>query len=84
MLPEHVIEEIKAIPTEKLVDVYKFIQQFRSNLSDPQTKNHKTVDEVFGKLHRNGRKRVSVEEMDAAIKARMQFQLKLKLLTLMS
>jgi hypothetical protein len=76
MLQEHVIEEIKAIPTEKLIDVYKFIRQFRSSLTTQKTDNDKTVDEVFGKLYKNGRKVVSVEEMDAAIKIRMQNQLK--------
>jgi hypothetical protein len=75
MLQEHVIEEIKAIPAEKLIDVYKFIRQFRSNLSVPQTDNDKTVDEVFGKLYKKGHKSVTVEEMDAAIKIRMQSQL---------
>ena len=76
MLQEHVIEDIKAIHADKLIDVYKFIQQFRSNLSAPHSESRKTVDEVFGKLYRNGRKIVSVEEMDAAIKIRMQNQLK--------
>jgi len=75
MLQEHVIEEIKAIPAEKLIDVYKFIRQFRSNLSMFQPDNRKTVDDVFGKLYKKERKSFSVEEMDAAIKTRMQSQL---------
>ena len=32
----------------------------------------KKVDEVFGLLHKSGRKTVSVEEMDATIKQRMK------------
>ncbi len=32
----------------------------------------KKVDEVFGRLHKPGRKPVSVEEMDAAIKQKMR------------
>ncbi len=31
----------------------------------------KTIDDVFGRLHKPGRKPVSVEEMDSAIKKRM-------------
>ena len=32
----------------------------------------KRVDDIFGRLHRAGRKAVSVEEMDAAIQRRVQ------------
>lgn len=32
----------------------------------------KKVDEVFGRLHKPGRKTVSVEEMDAKIRQRMK------------
>jgi hypothetical protein len=32
----------------------------------------KKVDEVFGLLHKSGRKTVSVEEMDAKIRQRMK------------
>jgi antitoxin PrlF len=32
----------------------------------------KRVDDIFGRLHRTGRKAVSVEEMDAAIQRRVQ------------
>jgi len=30
------------------------------------------VDDVFGKLYRSGRKPVSIEEMDAAVKSKLQ------------
>jgi len=32
----------------------------------------KKVDEVFGRLHQPGRKAVSIEEMDAAVKSKMR------------
>ncbi len=32
----------------------------------------KSVDDVFGRLHKPGRKPVTVEEMDSAIKQRMR------------
>ena len=52
--------------------IYKFIQQFRINLATPAVKKYKTVDDVFGKLYKKHRKAVSIEEMNAAIKRRMQ------------
>lgn len=72
MLQEQVIEEIKAIPYEKLIDVYNLIHQFRINLSTPQSKKVKTVDGVFGKLYKKEQKTVSIEEMNAAIKFKMK------------
>lgn len=72
MLQEQVIEEIKAIPYEKLIDVYNLIHQFRINLSILQPKKFKTVDEVFGKLYKKEQKTISIEEMNAAIKLKMK------------
>jgi hypothetical protein len=72
MLQEQLFEEIKAIPYEKLIDVYNLIHQFRINLSIPQPKKFKTVDEVFGKLYKKEQKTVSIEEMNAAIKFKMK------------
>ena len=36
----------------------------------------KKVDDVFGKLHKPGRKPISVEEMDSVIKQKMQASFK--------
>lgn len=47
MLQEQVIEEIKKIPPEKLIDIYELIHQFRLNLATSQPKKYKTVDDVF-------------------------------------
>ena len=76
MLQEQVIQEIQEIPPEKLIDVYKLIHQFRLRLSTSETRQYKTVDEVFGKLYKKGRKSVSIEEMNAAIKLRMKNKFK--------
>ena len=76
MLQEQVINEIKEIPQENLIEVYKLIHQFRLNRETYQAKKHKTVDEVFGKLHKPNQKTVSIEEMNAAIKTRMQQKFK--------
>jgi len=76
MLQEQVIEEIKKIPPEKLIDVYKLIHQFRLNLVTPQPKKYKTVDDVFGKLYKKEQRTISVEEMDVAIQTRMRNKLK--------
>ncbi len=72
MLQEQLFEEIKAIPYETLIDVYNLIHQFRINLSIPQTKKFKTVDEVFGKLYKKEQKTISIEKMNAAIKLKMK------------
>ncbi len=76
MLQEQVIQEIQEIPPEKLIDVYKLIHQFRMNLATQQSKNYKTVDEVFGKLYKKARKTVSIEEMNDAIRHRMKNKFK--------
>jgi len=76
LLQEQVIQEIHEIPPEKLMDVYKFIHQFRLNLSLSQPKKYKTIDEVFGKLHKPERKTVSIEEMNDAIQTRMRNKFK--------
>ena len=76
MLQDDVIEEIKAIPPEKLVDVYKLIHQFHLNTIQQQAKKNKTVDEVFGKLYKPERKTISIEQMNAAIKNRMKNKFK--------
>jgi len=36
----------------------------------------KKVDDVFGKLHKQGRKPISVEEMDSVIREKMQASFK--------
>ncbi|MCX7099616.1 MAG: hypothetical protein NTV43_17115 [Methylococcales bacterium] len=69
-LQDQVIAEIKAIPPEKMGDVYKLIHEFRLRLSTPKSKNYKTVDEVFGRLYKTEQKAVSVEEMDLALTGR--------------
>lgn len=33
---------------------------------------HKKVDEIFGKLHKPGRKTISIETMNEAVKSRMK------------
>jgi len=76
MLQEDVIAEIKAIPPEQLIDVYKLIHQFHLNTIQQQAKKNKTVDEVFGKLYKPERKTVSIEQMNAAIKNRMKNKFK--------
>jgi len=76
MLQEDVIAEIKAIPPEQLVDVYKLIHQFHLNAIQQQAKKNKTVDEVFGKLYKPEQKTVSIEQMNAAIKNRMRNKFK--------
>jgi len=76
MLQEQVIEEIKKIPPEKLIDVYKLIHQFRLNLAMPQPKKYKTVDDVFGKLYKREQRTISIEEMDVAIQTRMRNKFK--------
>lgn len=76
MLQDDVIEEIKAIPPEKLVDVYKLIHQFHLNTIQQQAKKNKTVDEVFGKLYKPERKTISIEQMNTAIKNRMRNKFK--------
>jgi hypothetical protein len=76
LLQEQVIQEINEIPPENLLDIYKLIHQFRLNLSLSQPKKYKTIDEVFGKLHKPERKIVSVEDMNAAIKIRMRNKFK--------
>lgn len=76
MLQDDVIEEIKAIPPEKLVDVYKLIHQFHLNTIQQQAKKNKTVDEVFGKLYKPERKTISIEQMNTAIKNRMKNKFK--------
>lgn len=55
-LQDQVIAEIKAIPPEKMLDVYKLIHEFRLRLTTPKAKNYKTVDEVFGMLYKTERK----------------------------
>ena len=72
MLYEQIIEEIKEIPSEKLVDVYKLIHDFRLKQSVCQPKTYKTADEVFGKLYKTGQKSVSIEVMNLAIQNRMR------------
>jgi hypothetical protein len=76
LLQEQVIQEIHEIPPEKLMDVYKLIHQFRLSLSLSQPKKYKTIDEVFGKLHKPERKIVSIEEMNVAIQTRMRNKFK--------
>lgn len=75
-LQDQVIAEIKAIPPEKMLDVYKLIHEFRLRLTTPKAKNFKTVDEVFGMLYKTEQKAVSVEEMDLAIQKRMRDKFK--------
>ncbi len=76
MLQEQVIEEIKEIPPDKLIDVYKLIHQFRLSLASPSNKKNKTVDDVFGKLYKKEQPAISIEEMNAAIKTRMRNKFK--------
>jgi hypothetical protein len=76
MLQEQVIEEMKEVPPEKLIDVYKLIHQFRLSLATPQPKKHKTVDEVFGTLYKKEQRTISIEEMDVAIQTRMRHKFK--------
>jgi hypothetical protein len=76
LLQEQLMQEIHEIPPEKLMDVYKLIHQFRLNLSISQPKKYKTIDEVFGKLYKQERKTVSIEEMNAAIQTRMRNKFK--------
>jgi hypothetical protein len=76
ILQEQVIAEIKAIPPEKLLDVYKLIHEFRLKLPTHKSKNYKTVDEVFGRLYKTEQKTVSIEEMDLAIQKRMRDKFK--------
>lgn len=76
MLQEQVIAEINAIPSEKLLDIYKLIHEFRLKLPTYKSKNYKTVDDVFGRLYKTGQKNVSIEEMDLAIKKRMRDKFK--------
>jgi hypothetical protein len=76
MLQDQVIAEIKAIPPEKLLDVYKLIHEFRLKLPTYQPKKQKTVDEVFGRLYKSGQKTVSIEEMNLAIQNRMKSKFK--------
>lgn len=76
MLQDQVIAEIKAIPPEKLLDVYKLIHEFRLKLPAYQPKKQKTVDEVFGRLYKSGQKTVSIEEMNLAIQNRMKSKFK--------
>jgi hypothetical protein len=76
MLQEQVIAEIKAIPPEKLIDVYRLIHEFRLKLPTYQPKKQKTVDEVFGILYKKEQRAVSIEEMNLAIKNRMKHKFK--------
>jgi hypothetical protein len=76
MLQDQVIAEIKTIPPEKMLDVYKLIHEFRLKLPTYQPKKQKTVDEVFGRLYKTGQKTISIEEMDLAIKKRMRDKFK--------
>ena len=76
ILQEQVIAEIKAIPPEKLLDVYKLIHEFRLKLPTYKSKNYKTIDEVFGRLYKTEQKTVSIEEMDLAIQKRMRDKFK--------
>ena len=76
MLQEQVIEEIRQIPPNKLIDVYRLVHDFRLGLLTYKQTPHKTVDEVFGKLHKPGQKTVSIEEMNSAISKRMQDKFK--------
>jgi len=76
MLAEQVIEEIKQIPPEKLIDVYKLIHDFRLGLSTHEKQTHKTVDDVFGRLYNAEQKVLSVEEMNDAIATRMRDKFK--------
>jgi hypothetical protein len=75
MLQEQVFEEIREIPPEKLIDVYKLIHQFRLSLTS-HSKKSKTVDDVFGKLYKKEQPPISVEEMNAAIQTRMRNKFK--------
>lgn len=77
MLQDQVIAEIKAIPEEKLLDVYRLIHEFRLKLpATPSAKKQKTVDEVFGKLYKKEQKAVSIEEMNLAIQNRIKNKFK--------
>ena len=77
MLQDQVIAEIKAIPAEKLLDVYKLIHEFRLKLpSAYHVKKQKTVDEVFGRLYKKEQKAVSIEAMNLAIQNRIKNKFK--------
>jgi len=49
------------------------ITESREALLKPVTKK---VDDVFGRLHKPGRKRISIEKMDVGIRQKMQASFK--------
>jgi hypothetical protein len=60
LLQDQVIAEIKAIPSENLLDIYKLIHEFRLKLPTYKSKNYKTVDDVFGRLYKAGQKTMAL------------------------
>ncbi|CAN2039472.1 hypothetical protein GMMP15_1290002 [Candidatus Magnetomoraceae bacterium gMMP-15] len=63
------LEMPDSIQTDEESKWQNFIEETYGCLSDePIRSRAKTIDDIFGKLHKPGRKAVSVEEMNAAIK----------------
>lgn len=64
-IPKAIRDSLRLHPGDKVEFV---VTESKEALLRPITKK---VDDVFGKLHRKGRKPVSIEEMDAGIRQRM-------------
>lgn len=69
-IPKMVRDKLRLHAGDKLEFI---ITQNGDTLLRPVTKK---VDDIFGRLHKPGRKPVSVEEMDLAIRRRIRTQFK--------
>ena len=69
-IPKEIRDSLRLHAGDKVEFV---ITESREALLKPVTKK---VDDVFGRLHKPGRKRISIEKMDVEIRQKMQASFK--------
>jgi len=69
-IPKEIRDSLRLHAGDKVEFV---ITESREALLKPVTKK---VDDVFGRLHKPGRKRISIEKMDVGIRQKMQASFK--------